>query len=243
MNQTLPNHYETLGVGISATPDEIKSAFRRLAMQTHPDRNKAPDAKEKFIALREAFEILIDAQKRRVYDNLRKPQYEQPSSSSRTKTSGTSQSTRHESTSARNSNSSTRQRQRPDSTSQESSGRSSGHSSQSARPQPKTREEEWRWYEIWSAEARKKGRETADTDLGDWGKAVEFMLGERAGARVAIAGRGCMSLLGLFMCFMGFGTIIVRGEWGFGAFLALGGIWLTYMFIQEAVAIKEKHLE
>jgi len=243
VNRTLPNHYETLGVGINATAEEIKSAFRQRAMQTHPDRNKAPDAMEKFIALREAFEILSDAQKRRVYDSLRKPRHEEPSSSARPKTSGTSQSAQRESTSTGSWSSSTRQGQTSSSTSQGPSGRSSGPSSQGARPEPKTREEEWRWYEIWVAEARKKGRETADTSFGDFGRAVEFMLGERAGAKAAIAGRGCTVLLTLF----GSAALVIVGiieeEWWMVVLGGIGGAWAAYRDSQEAIAIKEKHLD
>lgn len=62
------DYYEVLGVSRNATQQEIKKAFRKLAMQYHPDRNKAPDAEEKFKEINEAYEVLDDAEKRRLYD-------------------------------------------------------------------------------------------------------------------------------------------------------------------------------
>ncbi|WP_033160106.1 DnaJ domain-containing protein [Mycoplasmoides alvi] len=62
------DYYEVLGVGRNATQQEIKKAFRKLAMQYHPDRNKAPDAEEKFKEINEAYEVLDDPEKRRFYD-------------------------------------------------------------------------------------------------------------------------------------------------------------------------------
>jgi DnaJ-class molecular chaperone len=61
--------YETLGVAQTATPDEIKSAYRKLAMQWHPDRNQGnPEATAKFKDISSAYEILSDENKRREYD-------------------------------------------------------------------------------------------------------------------------------------------------------------------------------
>lgn len=62
------DYYEVLGVSKSATDQEIKKAFRKLAMQYHPDRNKAPDAEEKFKEINEAYAVLSDPQKRATYD-------------------------------------------------------------------------------------------------------------------------------------------------------------------------------
>ncbi|NLI23514.1 MAG: J domain-containing protein [Bacteroidales bacterium] len=52
-------YYEILGIPEDAGPDEIKQAYRRLALQMHPDVNKAPDAHQRFIEICEAYEILI----------------------------------------------------------------------------------------------------------------------------------------------------------------------------------------
>lgn len=60
--------YSTLNVGKGATQDEIKKAYFKLAKEFHPDVNKAPEAKEKFATINEAYETLGDEGKRRVYD-------------------------------------------------------------------------------------------------------------------------------------------------------------------------------
>ena len=68
------DYYETLGVGREAAADEIKKAYRKLAMKYHPDKNPDDKAAEvKFKEATEAYEVLSDDNKRRMYD-----QYETP---------------------------------------------------------------------------------------------------------------------------------------------------------------------
>lgn len=64
------DYYEVIGVPKSASKEQIKDAYRKLAMQFHPDRNKSPEAEEKFKEISEAYAVLSDDQKRRQYDTL-----------------------------------------------------------------------------------------------------------------------------------------------------------------------------
>jgi len=64
------DYYEVLGVQKNATKDQIKDAYRKLALQFHPDRNKAPEAEERFKEISEAYAVLSDEEKRRQYDSF-----------------------------------------------------------------------------------------------------------------------------------------------------------------------------
>ncbi len=66
----MKDYYSELGVSRSATAAEIKSAYRKLALQWHPDRNKAPEANEKFKAINRAYEVLSDEAKKQLYDQM-----------------------------------------------------------------------------------------------------------------------------------------------------------------------------
>jgi molecular chaperone DnaJ len=67
---TKRDYYDILGVPRGAAAEDIKSAFRRLAREYHPDVNKAPDAEERFKELNEAYAVLSDEQKRAAYDRF-----------------------------------------------------------------------------------------------------------------------------------------------------------------------------
>ncbi|MEM0149941.1 MAG: molecular chaperone DnaJ [Candidatus Micrarchaeaceae archaeon] len=62
------DYYSILGVDKNASIDDIKKAYRDLALKYHPDRNKSPDAEEKFKEINEAYAVLSDPEKRQQYD-------------------------------------------------------------------------------------------------------------------------------------------------------------------------------
>src|SRR3954466_6959324 len=63
------DYYEVLGLNRDASDEEIKKAYRKLAMKFHPDRNPdSKDAEEKFKEAKEAYEMLSEPEKRRAYD-------------------------------------------------------------------------------------------------------------------------------------------------------------------------------
>lgn len=64
------DYYDILGVSRNASEDEIRTAYRKLARQHHPDVNKSPDASKRFAEITEAYDVLSDAEKRRQYDRF-----------------------------------------------------------------------------------------------------------------------------------------------------------------------------
>ena len=62
------NYYHILGVAVNASDDQIKKAYKTLALKYHPDKNKDPGTEEKFKEVAEAYEVLSDKDKRRAFD-------------------------------------------------------------------------------------------------------------------------------------------------------------------------------
>ncbi|MGA2911059.1 MAG: J domain-containing protein [Candidatus Levyibacteriota bacterium] len=71
------DYYQILGISKNATEAEIKRAYRKLALQYHPDRNKGKEAEEKFKEVNKAYEVLSDTQKRQTYDQFGAAAFEQ----------------------------------------------------------------------------------------------------------------------------------------------------------------------
>jgi len=68
----MSDHYAALGLDSSATLADIKKAYRQKAAFYHPDRNDAADAAQRFRAVQEAYDVLIDEDKRLAYDDNRR---------------------------------------------------------------------------------------------------------------------------------------------------------------------------
>ena len=66
----MKDFYKILEIDKSSTENEVKKAYKKLAFKYHPDKNKSPDAESKFRDISEAYDILMDADKRRMYDNF-----------------------------------------------------------------------------------------------------------------------------------------------------------------------------
>lgn len=69
--------YEVLGVSKNASPEELKKSYRNLALKWHPDRNKTPEATEKFKEINEAYEVLSNPEKKSAYDQFGHAAFEQ----------------------------------------------------------------------------------------------------------------------------------------------------------------------
>lgn len=70
------DYYQLLGVSKNATPDELKRAYRKQALQYHPDKNKTKEAEEKFKEINQAYEVLSDPQKKTIYDQVGREGFE-----------------------------------------------------------------------------------------------------------------------------------------------------------------------
>lgn len=66
----MATHYDTLGVKRGCSPGEIRSAYRKLVLDHHPDRSKSPESRDIFIRATEAYEVLSDQERRRDYDRI-----------------------------------------------------------------------------------------------------------------------------------------------------------------------------
>jgi DnaJ-class molecular chaperone len=67
----MKDYYAQLGVAPDATPETIKSVYRKQASQYHPDRNSDPDAAQRFREAQEAYEVLSDDSRRKAYNETR----------------------------------------------------------------------------------------------------------------------------------------------------------------------------
>ena len=62
------DYYKILGIAKGASEDDVRKAYRKMALKFHPDKNKSAGAEEKFKEIAEAYEVLSDKRKRDVYD-------------------------------------------------------------------------------------------------------------------------------------------------------------------------------
>lgn len=68
----MEDHYAVLGISANATLAEIKTTYRKLASQFHPDKNASVEAPARFRKVQEAYEVLSDANKRKTFDENRR---------------------------------------------------------------------------------------------------------------------------------------------------------------------------
>jgi DnaJ family protein B protein 12 len=87
--------YEMLGVPRTASDGDLKKAYKKLALQFHPDKNKTPGATDAFKAIGKAFSVLSDAQKRKQYDNYGAESFESSGAPSRSQRQGYYSSTQY----------------------------------------------------------------------------------------------------------------------------------------------------
>jgi DnaJ-class molecular chaperone len=66
----MKDYYEILGVSKTASDQEIKAAYRKQALEWHPDRNKSPEASDRFKQVNKAYEVLSNPQKKQMYDQV-----------------------------------------------------------------------------------------------------------------------------------------------------------------------------
>ena len=62
------DYYKVLGLARNATEEDVRKAYRKMALRFHPDKNKSAGAEEKFKEIAEAYEVLSDKRKRDIYD-------------------------------------------------------------------------------------------------------------------------------------------------------------------------------
>lgn len=65
-----PNYYQRLQLTRDATLPMIKKAFKKLSLELHPDKNRSPDAVNRYLSVKTAYEVLIDSEKRDIYNRL-----------------------------------------------------------------------------------------------------------------------------------------------------------------------------
>lgn len=70
-SSSMVDYYKELGISRHATATEIRTAYKRLALLWHPDRNKDKEAEEKFKKIKQAYDVLSDENQRREYDQQR----------------------------------------------------------------------------------------------------------------------------------------------------------------------------